>query len=206
MDGLQATTDHRVPAASDLHPLAGLHPLRHLPRHHAIGHHWRFHFQDAWRERLFISSTSFTLTFGAIRGITHAIRSGRGPLKNVSMGETHIHHLVWGILLLHLVGYVWIAGVEYVVPRRWASRVAAAGYGAGAAMTLDEFALWLRLEDVYWAKEGRASVDAVVLFGAILSTGLWGGKFLRVLARELVALRRYEEEHLHHQGHLSDPA
>jgi hypothetical protein len=171
--------------------------MPHLRRHEAIGHHYRIHFQQPWKERLFIASSSFTLTFGTIRGITHLIRSGKGPLRNLAMGETHIHHLVWGILLLHLVGYAGVAGLEYMVPRKWVGRLAAAGYGAGAAMTLDEFALWLRLEDVYWSDEGRLSVDAVVLFGAILSTGLWGGRFLQLAVRELLLLRQYETKHLH---------
>ena len=57
-------------------------------------------------------------------------------------------------------------------------------YGAASALTLDEFALWLNLEDVYWARQGRESVDAVVLFGAVLSMGLWGGPFFRALYRE----------------------
>lgn len=179
--------------------------MPHLPRRHAIGHHYRIHFEDAWRERLFIASTSFLLTFGTIRGITHAIRSGRGPVRNLAMGSTHIHHLVWGILLLHVVGYVGVAGLEYMVPRKWAGRLAAAGYGAGAAMTLDEFALWLRLEDVYWSQEGRISVDAVVLFAAALSTGLWGGRFVHLAVRELLLLRKYEQDHIHSHhagGHL----
>jgi len=49
---------------------------------------------------------------------------------------------------------------------------------------LDEFALWLRLEDVYWAREGRESIDALILFGALLAVGLWGGRFFHALARE----------------------
>jgi hypothetical protein len=57
-------------------------------------------------------------------------------------------------------------------------------YGSAAAITLDEFALWLNLKDVYWAREGRESVDAVILFGAALSVGLWGGPFFRGLYRE----------------------
>jgi hypothetical protein len=51
-------------------------------------------------------------------------------------------------------------------------------FGAGAALTLDEFALWLNLEDVYWAHQGRASIDAVILFGSLLLMGVWGGRFL----------------------------
>jgi len=54
-------------------------------------------------------------------------------------------------------------------------------FGAGAALTLDEFALWLNLSDVYWAREGRASLDAVVIFGALLSCGVWGGAFIHAL-------------------------
>ena len=66
------------------------------------------------------------------------------------------------------------------------SRGTAVVYGAASALTLDEFALWLNLEDVYWAREGRESVDAVVLFGAALSIGVWGGRFLRDAARLVI--------------------
>jgi hypothetical protein len=47
-------------------------------------------------------------------------------------------------------------------------------YGAGAALTLDEFALWLNLRDVYWSAEGRSSIDAIILFGAFLAASAWG--------------------------------
>ena len=57
-------------------------------------------------------------------------------------------------------------------------------YGAGAALTLDEFALWLNLSDVYWERQGRASIDAVVLFGALLLIGLLGGRFFHSIAQE----------------------
>jgi hypothetical protein len=59
-------------------------------------------------------------------------------------------------------------------------------YGAGAALTLDEFALWLNLEDVYWARQGRASIDAIILFGALLLIAIWGGGFLQALWHEFV--------------------
>ena len=73
----------------------------------------------------------------------------------------------------------------------WPSRLTALLYGVGAALTLDEFALWLRLEDVYWAREGRESIDAVILFGALLAVGTWGGRFFHALVREAArALRR----------------
>jgi signal transduction histidine kinase len=63
-------------------------------------------------------------------------------------------------------------------------------YGAGAALTLDEFALWLHLEDVYWERTGRASIDAVFLFGAMVSAGVWGGPFWRAALRQLARLWR----------------
>ena len=56
----------------------------------------------------------------------------------------------------------------------WASRVTAAGYGVAAALTLDEFALWLDLHDDYWDKQGRKSIDAVALFGGMLTIGVAG--------------------------------
>ena len=57
-------------------------------------------------------------------------------------------------------------------------------YGVGAALTLDEFALWLNLEpDAYWTREGRISIDAVILFGSILAVGAWGAPFFRGLSK-----------------------
>jgi hypothetical protein len=63
-------------------------------------------------------------------------------------------------------------------------------YGAGAALTLDEFALWLNLEDVYWAREGRASLDAIVLFGTFLIIALYGGRFFHAVAHDLILHRK----------------
>jgi hypothetical protein len=63
-------------------------------------------------------------------------------------------------------------------------------YGAGAALTLDEFALWLNLEDVYWARQGRESIDAIVLFGSLLLIAIWGGGFFRAIGREFLSFRK----------------
>lgn len=106
-----------------------------------------------------------------MRTITHAIRAGRGPFRNVTPGGHHIHHMTFGILGLLGTGFAWNGQVGLGVPgsSRWGSRASATGYGAAAALTLDEFALWLNLEDDYWTKQGRESIDAVVIFGSLLA-------------------------------------
>ena len=83
---------------------------------------------------------------------------------------------MFGIIILLVVGYGWLCdiGVGTDDSSVLLSRLMAILYGVGAALTLDEFALWLNLEDVYWAPQGRASIDAVILFGALLAIGAWG--------------------------------
>ncbi len=145
-----------------------------------------WHVREKRRERLFVASIGFYAAFAVVRILTHAIRAGHGPFHNVEMGGRHIHHLVWGITLLLTVGYGWLLqlGTGQGRGSRWAGRIFSGLYGIGAALTLDEFALWLNLRDVYWDREGRASIDAVVLFGALLAIGIWGGPFLRALWKE----------------------
>jgi hypothetical protein len=149
---------------------------------------YTFHFQNERRERLFLASVGFLVTFGIVRGITHLIRAGVGPFHNVSSGGLHIHHLVWGILILILVGYLWL--IEQGVGSNWIASVTAILFGVGAALTLDEFALWLNLQDVYWTGAGRESIDAVIVFISLLSVGIWGGPFLREVAKELLKVFR----------------
>ena len=64
--------------------------------------------QNIPRERILFASIGFYIAFAGIRALTHAIRAGRGPFHDVAVGGRHIHHLVWGILLLLLVGYCWL--------------------------------------------------------------------------------------------------
>src|ERR1700682_2405282 len=90
-----------------------------------------FHFRSERRERLFLASLGFLITFGIVRVITHLIKAGVGPLHNVSTGGLHIHHLVWGILLLLVVGYVWL--IEAGTGSNWLSSVTAIAYGVAAA-------------------------------------------------------------------------
>jgi hypothetical protein len=136
--------------------------------------------KDRRRERRLLSTASFFTTFATVRAITHAIRAERGPFRNITPGGRHIHHMTFGIVALLVVGYLWLMEIG-IVDERIASQLTATAYGGGAALTLDEFALWLNLEDDYWTKQGRESIDAVVLFGSLLSLSAMGRGFLREL-------------------------
>jgi hypothetical protein len=160
-----------------------------------LGTLYEQHFASSRKERLFVSSVSFLVAFVAIRVIANAIHAGEGgPFHYIIVRGTHVHHLVAGILLLLIVGYLWLvqADAGTTAAAHWLSRLTALLYGIGAALTLDEFALWLNLEDVYWTPQGRLSIDAVIAFGALLSVSFWGGSFLRALLRRLVRLLREE--------------
>jgi hypothetical protein len=122
------------------------------------------------------------VTFATVRAITHAIRAERGPFRNITPGGRHIHHMTFGITGLLTVGYLWMLEIGVNEERR-SSRVTAAVYGGGAALTLDEFALWLNLEDDYWTKQGRESIDAVALFGSLLVLSVLGKGFFADLLR-----------------------
>ena len=143
------------------------------------------HFRDARHERMFLASVAFFVAFAVVRAITHLIRAGRGPFHDVVTKGGHIHHLVWGILLLLGVGYLWLiqVGVGDARERSWSSPLTALLFGVASALTLDEFALWVTFRDVYWEREGRMSIDAIALFGSLLSIAMWGGPFLRDLVR-----------------------
>lgn len=141
---------------------------------------------DRPRRRLFLASVSFFVTFLGVRLLVFSITHHIGPFGWVEMGGRHIHHLVWGILILLVVGYAWLAdaGSGHSPTAVFVSRLLAILYGVGAALTLDEFALWLNLADVYWSPEGRESIDAVVLFGAALAIGAWGAPLFSSLGRK----------------------
>ena len=141
------------------------------------------HFEDRRKERQLFSTGSFLVTFAAVRAITHAIRAERGPFKNITPGGRHIHHMTFGITGLLSVGYLWLLEIGVNEQRR-ASRLTSIAYGSGAALTLDEFALWLNLEDDYWTKQGRESIDAVVVFGSLLVLSVLGKGFFKELLNE----------------------
>ena len=111
---------------------------------------------------------SMLLSFGFIRFSTRMIRAEVSWWPgNVTPGGLHIHHLVFGIVMMMVAGFVAFAVQPY---SPW-FEIAAAVFGVGMGLTLDEFALWLYLDDVYWSDEGRSSVDAVV-FAAIIGGGI----------------------------------
>jgi hypothetical protein len=99
------------------------------------------HFSDRRKERRLLSAGSFFVTFATVRGITHAIRAERGPFRNITPGGRHIHHMTFGIIGLLTVGYLWMLEIGTNDQRR-ASLATSIVYGSGAALTLDEFALW----------------------------------------------------------------
>ena len=111
---------------------------------------------------VFNMAAAFAATLGVARGITAVIRSGggRGVLRNVRLGDRHIHHFVPGIVLGLAAG-----GTSIAVRKEHLDRWLALPFGAGAALILDEAALLLELEDVYWSEEGVLSVQ--VSFGAL---------------------------------------
>jgi hypothetical protein len=163
--------------------VAALLLLLHLTR---IGFLIRATIPDRPRRRLFISSFAFVVTFLGVRILVGLITHNVGPFHWVMVGGRHIHHLVWGILILLFIGYGWLLdlGRKHTPISIFFSRLMAVSYGAGAALTLDEFALWLNLDpDAYWTRQGRASIDAVILFAGLLAAGAWGAPFFRGLKR-----------------------
>jgi len=117
------------------------------------------------------------VTFLVTRMVTRLIRSGSGGgvgLGDVSIGGNHVHHQVFGILIIIGTGIVLISKT----PHGAALDAAAAVFGVGVGLTVDEFALWLHLEDVYWTERGRESVDAMFCLLVITGALIGGTDFL----------------------------
>jgi hypothetical protein len=107
----------------------------------------------------------FVTTFLGTRFITARIRAGRGRLSDVTVGALHLHHVVWGVGLVLLSGLL-----EFALRPEWPRNAALAiDFGAGTALILDEFALILYLRDVYWSREGRRSIQAVIVMAIALA-------------------------------------
>jgi lysyl-tRNA synthetase class 2 len=126
---------------------------------------------ESGKEPEFLFFVSFLVSFGFIRSSAHMIRAQvRWWPGNVEVGGTHVHHLVWGILLLLTCGYVAVS----FQPESPGAELVAIGFGIGTGLALDEFALWLTLRDVYWEQEGRRSIDAVIVVAAVAGLMLIG--------------------------------
>ena len=125
---------------------------------------------------LFNLFTSFVISFVSVRGITTLLRDRRtvGPFRNVMVGRRHIHHFVPGIALTFVTGTVAIA-----TRREGLERWLAVPFGAGMGLTLDESALLLELDDVYWSEEGIVSVQIALAAIAMLSAVALAARFLR---------------------------
>ncbi len=137
----------------------------------AISHHF---LDDRGQRAGFILLGFFLAAFLFIRTSARLIRNPKVPWWPGSVttkGGLHLHHLVWGIVLILASGFL-----NFVLrPSSPWLEIFAAAFGIGAGLTLDEFALWIHLEDVYWSKEGRASIDAVVvatLLGGLIVLGI----------------------------------
>jgi hypothetical protein len=123
---------------------------------------------------------AFVITFAITRGVTRYIRARsadpdaqgeeKGLVGDIHIGGVHIHHQVWGILLVLVAA---VLEFYYQPDTPWVE-VLGATFGVGAALTLDEFALWVHLDDVYWSDEGRKSIDAVVIAVCIGAAMLLG--------------------------------
>jgi hypothetical protein len=137
---------------------------------------YQTHIEAAGKEYHFLILISFLLSWAFIRTSAHMIRAQVSwwPGNVSTKGGTHIHHLVWGILLLLVMGYL---GISFDLGSPWIELVAV-GFGVGMGLTLDEFALWLNLQDVYWSEKGRQSIDAVVVTTCLLFITLLGLQFL----------------------------
>ncbi len=136
---------------------------------------------DPGQKAALLSWLAFTATFSGVRGITYSIKDGKGPFKNLSVGGEHLHHYMWGIGMVSGVGGVAVHGDN---DKRRHPLVAVA-YGAGLALIVDEFALLLDLKDVYWAKQGRISVDLAVGGSSLAGTYFAALPLLRALRRRV---------------------
>ena len=119
------------------------------------------------RGAAFVVLVAFLASFLAIRTSARLTRGVSWWPGGVQSGGVHLHHLVWGICMILVSGVIAFAAAPLRAPW-W--HIDATVFGIGAGFTLDEFALWVHLKDVYWTQQGRSSVDAVVV--AVGAAGL----------------------------------
>ncbi|MGQ4384099.1 hypothetical protein [Streptomyces sp. SAS_270] len=135
-----------------------------------MGHWLQRNIIEPGKLPLLLALTSFIVTFVVTRVIVRLIRAGKGPFGNVKAGGLHIHHVVPGVVLTVIGGFGAVASGRH----GFGSAVCAVLFGMGAGLVLDEFALILHLDDVYWTEEGRKSVEVVAVTAALVGLVLSG--------------------------------
>ncbi|MER5885232.1 hypothetical protein ABT160_15495 [Streptomyces sp. NPDC001941] len=135
-----------------------------------MGHWFYRNIVEPGKLPMLVALTSFVLTFLVTRVITRLIRAGKGPFRNITPGGVHIHHVVPGVLLTVIGGFGAVGSGRHGL----AAVLCALVFGIGAGLVLDEFALILHLDDVYWSEQGRKSVEIVVLTAAVVALTLGG--------------------------------
>ena len=137
---------------------------------------------DRTQRSVLVSWAAFTTTFGVTRAITYTLhREGAGGSGGIVIGGRHIHHYNFGIALLMAVGAVAVRGED----RLKLHPAVATAYGSGVALIVDELALLVDLKDVYWAQDGRRSVDVAVGLIGVLGVYFAGAEFWQAAGREL---------------------
>jgi hypothetical protein len=132
-----------------------------------ISDFWNTHILAHERQGVFLVLVGFILSFAFIRMSTRLMRSPKVPWWPGSVstgGGVHLHHLVFGIVAMMIAGTLGFA-VHGDSPY---AEICGFVFGVGAGLTIDEFALWVYLDDVYWAEEGRSSIDATVIAAAAM--------------------------------------
>lgn len=134
---------------------------------------WNEHILAHERQGVFLVLVGFILSFAFIRMSTRLMRSPKVPWwpgSVVSDSGVHLHHLVFGIVAMMIAGTLGFAAHG---ESPW-GEICGFFFGVGAGLTIDEFALWVYLDDVYWAEEGRSSIDATVIAAAAMGLVVLG--------------------------------
>jgi len=137
----------------------------------SVGSEFQREIVDSGRLAAFLFFVALLGTFAFIRTSTWMIKKQVSWWPgNVEVGGTHVHHLVWGICAMMIFGYI---GVVHQPGSPW-WEIVTVFFAIGMGLALDEFALWVELKDVYWSKEGRKSIDAMIIAGCAAGVLLVG--------------------------------
>jgi hypothetical protein len=156
---------------------------------HDLKHAWEVGIIDTGKVPELLLYLSFLVTFGFIRTSTHMIKAGVSwwPGNVQTKGGTHLHHMVFGISGLLIIGFISLS----FAPDTPVREIMAVLFGISAGLTLDEFALWVNLEDVYWAPKGRQSIDAVIVASTLGMLALLGIRIWLDVGHELGVVLAY---------------